>query len=152
MPNSAHGVPPGTRVMTPQKAFKKLLNLIQIGSLWAWKNVRGYGRKVHAKFWPWGMPWDQIYDHLGPILFAKVSILIDEILLTWPYGHLQNCFLVFYYWIGYEKSESGYTSSGGWTFCKFVDFRLFFRFWVFESRTNALPNAHTCTLMRTNTH
>ena len=26
----------------------------------------------------------------------------------------------FYYWIGDEKSESGYTNSGGWTFCEFV--------------------------------
>ena len=20
---------------------------------------------MHAKFWPWGMPWDLIYDHFG---------------------------------------------------------------------------------------
>ena len=26
------------------------------------KNLWGYGRKVHAKCWPWGMPWDSIYD------------------------------------------------------------------------------------------
>ena len=48
--------------MTPQKP-QKLFNLIKIGSLWAWKNLRGYGRKLHAKFWPWGTPWDLIYDH-----------------------------------------------------------------------------------------
>ena len=51
---------------------QQLLNEIKIGSLWAWKNLWGYGRKVHAKFWPWGMPWDPIYDHLGPMLCAKV--------------------------------------------------------------------------------
>ena len=37
--------------------------LISIGSTWVWKNVWGYGRKVHAKIWPWGMPWDPSYDH-----------------------------------------------------------------------------------------
>ena len=62
MPNSGHGGSPGTRVMTPRKNFQKLLNLIKIGSLWAWKNLWGYGRKVHAKFWPWGIPWDLSYD------------------------------------------------------------------------------------------
>ena len=41
----------------------KTLNLIKIGVLWAWKNLWGYGRKVHAKFWPWGTPWDPSYDH-----------------------------------------------------------------------------------------
>ena len=55
--------------MTPQKP-QKLLNLIKIVSLWAWKNLWGYGRKVHAKFWTWGMPWDPIYTifefHVDP--------------------------------------------------------------------------------------
>ena len=106
--------------------------LVKIGPLWAWQNLRGYGTMVHAKFWRWGMLWDAIYDHLGPMLCAKVQILIDEIFLTWPYGDLQGWFLVFYYWISYEKSESGYTSSGGWTFCEFVDFRLFLSFWKSE--------------------
>ena len=41
-----------------------MLNLITFEPLWAWQNLWGYGRKVHAKFWPWGMPWDPIYDHL----------------------------------------------------------------------------------------
>ena len=27
--------------------------------------------------------------------------------------------------MSYEKFGSGYTTSGGWPFCKFVDFRLF---------------------------
>ena len=57
--------------MIPPKP-QKLINLIKIGSLWAWKNLWGYGRKVHAKFWPWGMLWDPIYDHFGPMLCAKV--------------------------------------------------------------------------------
>ena len=48
----------------PAKNLQKLLNLIKIGSLWAWKNLWGYGRKVHAKFWPWGTPWDPSYDPL----------------------------------------------------------------------------------------
>ena len=68
----------------------KTFNLIEIGILWAWKNLRGYGRKVHAKFWPWGIPWYPIYDHLGSMLSAKVQILIDEIFLKWPYGNLQS--------------------------------------------------------------
>ena len=46
----------------PTKMLKNV-NLIKIGSLWVWKNLWGYGRKVHAKFWPWGMPWDPIYDY-----------------------------------------------------------------------------------------
>jgi len=57
--------------MTPQN-LQTLLNLIEIGSLWAWKNLWEYDRKVHAKFWPWAMPWDPIHDHLGPMLCAKV--------------------------------------------------------------------------------
>ena len=37
--------------------------LIKIGIIWTWSNLWGYGRKVHAKFWPWGMPWDRSYDY-----------------------------------------------------------------------------------------
>ena len=48
--------------MTPPKVLKTL-NLIKVGVLWAWKNLWGYGRKVHAKFCPWGTPWDPSYDH-----------------------------------------------------------------------------------------
>ena len=44
------------------KHFQKLLNLIKIESLWAWKNLWGYGRKVHANFWQWWTPWDPSYD------------------------------------------------------------------------------------------
>ena len=46
--------------MTPPKVLKTL-NLIKIGALWVWKNLWGYGRKVHATFWPWGTPWDPSY-------------------------------------------------------------------------------------------
>ena len=34
--------------------------------LWAWQNLWGYGRKVHAKFWLWGMPWEPSYDNFVP--------------------------------------------------------------------------------------
>ena len=44
--------------MTATKVFKIFI-LIIFGPLWAWQNLWGYGRKVHAKFWPWGMPWDR---------------------------------------------------------------------------------------------
>ena len=39
--------------MTPTKPLKTI-SLIQIGVLWVKKNLWQYGRKVHAKFWPWG--------------------------------------------------------------------------------------------------
>ena len=39
--------------MTPLDPSKPII-LINIGSLWAWQNLRGYGRKVHAKFQPSG--------------------------------------------------------------------------------------------------
>ena len=57
--------------MTPNKCLK-MFNLSNSELLWAWQNFWGYGRKVHAKFWPWGMPWHPIYDHLGPMLYVKV--------------------------------------------------------------------------------
>ena len=62
---------------------------------------------------------------LGRMLAPKVQILIDEILQTRPYGHLQGWFLIFYFCHVHEKSNYGYTSSGGWTFREFVDFRLY---------------------------
>ena len=37
---------------------------IILGPLWTWQNLWGYGRKVHAKFWRWGMLWDPSYHHL----------------------------------------------------------------------------------------
>ena len=46
--------------MTPQN-FQKQSNLMNFDPLWAWQNLCGYGRKVHAKSWPWGMPWEPIY-------------------------------------------------------------------------------------------
>ena len=36
---------------------------IKFGALWARQNLWGYGRTVHAKFWPWWMPSDPSYDH-----------------------------------------------------------------------------------------
>ena len=50
------------KFQTPQK-LQKLQYLIDFDTLWAWQNLWGYGRKVHAKFWPWGMIWDPSYDH-----------------------------------------------------------------------------------------
>ena len=44
---------------------------------------------------------------LGPMLPPNLQLLIDEIFLTWPFGHLQDWFLVFYYWISHEKSNDG---------------------------------------------
>ena len=63
------------------------------------------------------------------MLALKVYILIDEILRSRATGHLQGWFLVFYYCHAHEKWTYGYTSSGGWTFCEFADFQLFFNFW-----------------------
>ena len=57
--------------MTPLDSSKRDI-LMKSGPLWAWPNLWEYGRKVHAKFWAWGMPWDQICGHLGSILCAKV--------------------------------------------------------------------------------
>ena len=75
--------------MIPKQMLKTII-LTNFDPLWAWQNLEGYGRKVHAKFWPWGMPCDLIYDHLGPTLCVKVQILVDENLLKWSYGHLQG--------------------------------------------------------------
>ena len=58
--------------MTPQK-LQKLLNLIKVGVLWAKKNVWGHGTKVHAKFWPWGTPWDPSYDHFWVLCWPSFS-------------------------------------------------------------------------------
>ena len=33
------------------------------------------GRCVHAKFWPWGMPWDPSYDHFGVLCRASFSYM-----------------------------------------------------------------------------
>ena len=56
--------------MTPLDPSKPFI-LIKIGALWAWQNLWGYGRKVHAKFWLWGMPWDSSYDHFGVLCRAS---------------------------------------------------------------------------------
>ena len=65
--------------------------------------------------------------HFHPVS-PTLYFLIDEILLTRPPGHFQSCFLVFYYCHVGEKSEFVYTTSGGWTFCDFVDFELFLKY------------------------
>ena len=44
---------------------------------------------------------------LGPMLLAKVSILVDEILLALPPAHLPSWCLVFCYYHVHEKSNSG---------------------------------------------
>ena len=58
--------------MTPQKVFKTF-NLIKIGVLWEWKNLWGYGSNVHAKFCPWGMPWDPSYDNFCVLCWPSFS-------------------------------------------------------------------------------
>ena len=51
--------------------IQTLLILIKNGTLWAWKHLGGYGRQVHAKFWVWWLPWDQLYDHWpSPVLIC----------------------------------------------------------------------------------
>ena len=69
-----HGVPINGIVhfYDPQQKYLKLIILNNFDPLWAWQNLWGYGRKVHAKFWPWGTPWDPIYDHLGLMLSARM--------------------------------------------------------------------------------
>ena len=63
----------------------KTVNLIKIGVLWVWKNLWGYCRKVHAKFWPWGTRWDPSYDHF----VFYVSAQIPNIEYFEVYGVLQ---------------------------------------------------------------
>ena len=48
--------------MTPEKCLKSP-SLIKNDPLWACRSIRWYGRKVHAKVWPWKNPWDPIYDN-----------------------------------------------------------------------------------------
>ena len=48
--------------MTPPNVIQ-IMNLIKFGVLWAWTTIWGYGKEVHAKFWPRGTPWDPSYDH-----------------------------------------------------------------------------------------
>ena len=62
---------------------------------------------------------------LDPMLAPKVQVLINDVLLFQPYGNFLSWFLVFYSWHVYQKSNYGYTSSEGWTYCEFVDYRLF---------------------------
>ena len=53
----------------------KTFNLIKIGVLRVWKNLWGYGRKVHAKFWPWGNPWNPSYDHFCVSVGPRFSVI-----------------------------------------------------------------------------
>ena len=83
----------------------------------------------------------ELWPLLCPMLPPNVQILSDDIFLTWPHGHHQSWFLVFYYWISHEKSNDVYIASGGWTFCEFVDFQLYSRFWgAFEMRLRCVWN------------
>ena len=59
--------------MTPQKILKTL-NLIKIGFLWVWKNLWGYGRKVHAKILA-------MRDALGPDLSPFWDLMLTLIFL-----------------------------------------------------------------------
>ena len=70
--------------MTSPKVLKTL-NLIKIGVVWVWKNLWGYGRKVHAKFWPWGNHWVQVMT----IFVFYVSAQIPNIEYFEVYGGLQ---------------------------------------------------------------
>ena len=69
--------------MTPPKLIKTA-NLIKIGVLWAWKSLWGYGRKVHAKFWPWGTPGTRVMT----IFVFCVSAQIPHIEYVEVYGGL----------------------------------------------------------------
>ena len=79
--------------MTPLVTSKPII-LIKIGPLWAWQNLRGYGRKVHAKFLPCGIPWDPSYDHF---CIPCCHSTCKSLLMKFSYDHLQGCFWVFYY-------------------------------------------------------
>ena len=72
-------------------------------------------------------------DALGPELWTFFCVHVATQRAnpySWNFPNLavwQGWFLVFYYWISYEKSNDKCTSPGGLTFCKFVDFQLFIR-------------------------
>ena len=46
--------------------LQKLLYLNNLDPLWASENLWGYGRKVHAKLWPWGTPGTCFMIIFGP--------------------------------------------------------------------------------------
>ena len=105
----------------PPLDLSKPTILIKTWFLWAWQNPLGYGRKVHAKFWPWGMPGNQSYDYFCvPCCHPTCkSLLIDfPNLARWP-----SPGLIFDLLLLNRKSNDRYTSSGGLTFCEFVDYR-----------------------------
>ena len=61
---------------SPKKCIKMLI-LIICGPLWAWQNLLGYDRKVHAKFWFQGTPWDPSYDYFWvPCCHPKCKSLL----------------------------------------------------------------------------
>ena len=70
--------------MIPPKVVKTF-NLIKIGVLWKWKNLWGYGRKVHAKFWSWGSRGTRVMT----IFVFYVSDQIPSIEYFEVYGGLQ---------------------------------------------------------------
>ena len=62
--------------MTPLVPSKHSIS-IKIGLLRAWQNFWGYGRKVHAKFSPWGTPWDLSCDNFWvPCCLRKCKSLL----------------------------------------------------------------------------
>ena len=44
---------------------------------------------------------------------------------TFPFFLIEIQLRINLFWIGPTTPESGYASTGGWTFCNFVDFQLF---------------------------
>ena len=58
--------------MTHEKCLKSH-NLIKSDPLWACGSIGGYGRKVHAKIWPWGNPCNLIYDHFWDLCQSLVG-------------------------------------------------------------------------------
>ena len=83
----------------PPKCLKMFI-LIILGALWPWQKLRGYGRKVHAKFWPSGMPWDPIYDNFE----------------SHVHPHISN--------IGYMKVYNGLQALGGISFLFLMKFHV----------------------------
>ena len=137
--------------MTPQKCLKPM-KLFNLDPLWAWQNLWGYGKMILTSFWPWGMPWDPSYDHFCvQCRHPTCKSLLMKVLQLGRMAISGGWFLVFYYCISYEKSESGYTCSGGWTFCKFVDFSI-----IYEVRLSCIWVAFevrlSCVLLASEVH
>ena len=54
-----------------EEVLGTLYYTIDHGNLWAWTYVWGCGRTMHAKFWPWKMLWDVLYDQV--LVFCRTS-------------------------------------------------------------------------------